>query len=392
MDNFTQVPPLALFGNPNGYLAAAETITGRSEGQVLQILNNRIQFETIAAGAGGGIAISANGGAITSGTALFSNLNGISIGRAGQTITFSHNGLTTARASNDGIGLATAQSNVTWTVNSAGLSLNAIGYAGTGTTFTNVTATLNSNGLQMNAAGYAGTGTSATNASLTLNSNGLAISVAAPGGGGGATLSTFFSPDILFTTVGAPINASASISRFLVPFNVTGTRFDIAASINVATAANNSSAAYLYSCSFVLYTINGNTLNSVSSGSGANTVTWSSNATGSATGVRFISGTINVNLTPGQYYAAIQLSTRATGHAGAATTSLANTFSMMGVGSAVNGAFSIAEMGAATNSTNNWFDNGMYSGTTNLTQVSMSAVSNAGTLGNRAAVGVRIIA
>lgn len=88
----------------------------------------------------------------------FNNANGITFGLNASTITASHNGLTTARASTDGIGLNTAQTNVTWTVNSGGISLNA--------------------------GGYAGTGTSATNASITLNSNGLAISVAAPGGGG----------------------------------------------------------------------------------------------------------------------------------------------------------------------------------------------------------------
>lgn len=92
-------------------------------------------------------------------TVVFSNSNGITFGMSNSSVvTASHNGLTTARASNDGIGLNTAQSNVTWTVNSAGLSLDA--------------------------RNYAGVGTSATNASITLNSNGLAISVAAPGGGG----------------------------------------------------------------------------------------------------------------------------------------------------------------------------------------------------------------
>lgn len=103
--------------------------------------------------------ISAGTQSVSTGTLAFANSNGITFGMSGSSqITASHNGLTTARASNDAIGLNTAQSNVTWTANSAGLSLDA--------------------------RGYAGTGTSATNASVTLNSLGLAISVAAPGGGG----------------------------------------------------------------------------------------------------------------------------------------------------------------------------------------------------------------
>jgi hypothetical protein len=88
------------------------------------------------------------------GNIAFNNGNGITFGMSNSSvITASHNGVTTARASNDGIGLNTAQTNVTWTVNSSGLSLNAAGYAGTGTTFagTNVSAsaTFNSNGLNL---------------------------------------------------------------------------------------------------------------------------------------------------------------------------------------------------------------------------------------------------
>jgi hypothetical protein len=83
----------------------------------------------------------------------FSNANGVSFGLDAGTMTASHNGITTARASNDGIGLNTAQTNVTWTVNSNGLSFNAAGYAGTGFSGTNATATLNSNGLQLSVAG-----------------------------------------------------------------------------------------------------------------------------------------------------------------------------------------------------------------------------------------------
>ena len=108
---------------------------------------------------------------------VLSNSNGMSFGLNGSTITGSHNGLTTARASNDAIGLNTAQTNVTWTVNSSGLSLNA--------------------------AGYAGTGTSATNASVTLNSNGLAISVAAPGGAASQTI---------YATGNTTVNSSGTVA------------------------------------------------------------------------------------------------------------------------------------------------------------------------------------
>lgn len=141
----------------------------------------------------------------------FNNSNGVSFGlETNGIITASHNGLTTARASNDAIGLNTAQTNVTWTVGSAGLSLNAEGYAGTGTSESGALAfTLNSNGLAIDANSVAGVGTSATNASVTLNSNGLAISVADPGGG--LTLSSWQNNNFLVNTTLGTMGQSTSV-------------------------------------------------------------------------------------------------------------------------------------------------------------------------------------
>jgi len=94
--------------------------------------------------AGGGLtAINVSAGTTSNNLSnlVLANLNGISFGLNGSTLTASHNGLTTARASNDAVGLNTAQTNVTWTVNSSGLSLNAGGYAGTGFTSTTTAGT-----------------------------------------------------------------------------------------------------------------------------------------------------------------------------------------------------------------------------------------------------------
>ena len=109
----------------------------------------------------------------------FSNSNGVSFGINGSTMTASHNGLTTARASNDGIGTNTAQSNVTWTVNSAGLSLDARGYAGTGTTF--------------NGANISG--------SMTVNSVGVQLSLSAGAGGGVTPVASASNGSFSFTTL-----------------------------------------------------------------------------------------------------------------------------------------------------------------------------------------------
>ena len=123
------------------------------------------------AGDGGNVIAAGTQTGTSLGTIKFENSNGITFGMSGSTqVTASHNGLTTARASNDAIGLNTAQTNVTWTVNSSGLSLNAAGYAGTGTTFN---------------------GTNAS-ASMTLNSNGLRLDLSAANGGGGVNTGTFY--------------------------------------------------------------------------------------------------------------------------------------------------------------------------------------------------------
>lgn len=187
-------------GNPTLNLTnLSGTTASNSAGFTLSLSAN-------APGAGGGVNIAGGGVTQGTGTVNFSNANGITFGLSNNgTMTASHNGLTTARASNDAIGLNTAltANGVSWTVNSSGLSLNVPAFLttaqpvgaylttarasndaiGLNTAGTNVTWTVNSSGLSFNGAGYAGTGTSATNASITLNSNGLAISVAAPGGG-----------------------------------------------------------------------------------------------------------------------------------------------------------------------------------------------------------------
>lgn len=119
----------------------------------------------------------------------FANSNGITFGLNASTLTASHNGLTTARASNDGIGLNTAQSNVTWTVNSAGLSLDARGYAGTNTTF---------NGVNVSG-------------SMTVNSAGVNLSLsAAAAGGGGTTNQT--GPNIGVSNLGNTAGSTGTVS------------------------------------------------------------------------------------------------------------------------------------------------------------------------------------
>jgi hypothetical protein len=217
----------------------------------------------------------------------------------------------------------------------------------------------------------------------------LTLSLSGPAGG--ATISTYHNHPInILTTVGAPANDSASIQFLPVREALTATRLELSVSVSVASAANNSSAALLYTLSAYLYTKNGATLNSVSSGSGAGTHTWSSNATGSMTGGRYFSAAINVNATAGNYFVGLHLSTRATGHAGPGSTSLGNTLVMLGVGTAMAGAFTFGAFNAVTASSDGWYTVGVNSSTGNLTAVSLSNLTQAGTGFQRANVALRM--
>lgn len=315
--------------------------------------------------------------ATTAGNLRWETGNGITFGLdavGGSVMTASHNALTTAMASNRGsdfIGTNTALTAgpLAWTANSAGLSLNAGSAAGTTT-------------------GFAGANISG---SMTHNTAGLNLSLSVAAPGGAVTESLFWRPNDNVTTVGAPINASMSMIYCPIDRALSASRFDLIASANVATAANNSSAGVLYSITAALYTLNGGTLSSVSSITTANQFTWTSNATGSATGAFFLSAPLSVNAPADKYWVGVQLSTRATGLTGAATTSLANTLTMMGVGSAIAGAFSVREPGANTANSNGWFDGmGMYSGTTNFSTIALSNLTQQGTNAQRANLALRM--
>lgn len=152
----------------------------------------------------------------------------------------------------------------------------------------------------------------------------------------------------------AQANSLVSIQPFIIDDPVSVSFFECFASINVASAANNSSGYVDASLSCVLYTRNASTLNSSLSWSQSFTHSYSSNTTGSATGVRQLSATMSaaaVILMPGEYFLAIHVSTNNTATAGANTTALANTFSMIGAPVGGTAAASYGVFGGNTNAT-----------------------------------------
>ncbi len=369
----------------------------------------------------------------------FADGNGVSFGLNAGAVTGSHNGLTTAALSNHSHGnpqLNLTNLSGTTASNSAGFTLSLSAAAPGGGGSINFSAGTTSNNLASvtfaDAGGVsfginAGTitasapaaaaannthtinGVTAFNASTASFQNGNINFLVAGNLIGGFSTGTpnslvlyaipppqesiFFRPYNLVTTIGAPINASASVVYVPMDVGVSASRFDMLASINVATAANNSSAGFLYSITAVAYTKNGGTLSSVSSATTNNQMTWTSNATGSVTGGFFLSAPLAFNATGAdKFWFGLQLSTRATGLTGAATTSLGNTVSMMGVGSAIIGAFSAREPGAGTANSNGWFYGlGMYSGTSNFSTIGLSNLTQQGTNAARADVALRLV-
>lgn len=291
------ITEVALIDLPAAAIRASKFLAFDNSGQPM-VLGN-----TSGGGGVGGVVLAAGTRSISTGTAIFSNLNGVSWGFNGQTISASINAL----------GLNTAGSNITWTANSSGLSIDARNYAGTVTAVTNATVTLNSaglsisvaapgaatnavglgtaqsnvtwtvntNGISLDARGYAGTGFSGTNISGTHNSLGIQLSVAAPGGGGGITASAYanFVGGISQSNGAFLQNSYSQAVSFNLPYYLSASYLRLAAtfadqSTTIATTGQSMSAsAEAYSTyNAVVYSMgtgaSSRSLISVASGSG----------------------------------------------------------------------------------------------------------------------------
>ena len=212
-------------------------------------------------GAGGGIALSAAGGLISSGTALFSDVNGVSWGRAGQTITGSVAAGATATGNFGAL--------------SAGGGLVSSGTASfvnaNGVTFTN-------NAQSFSASVAMQTFSNVGGQNITFGLSGgtaLTASVAAPGGGGGATMynwpfqyvSTSSGPTMNSGTTGNTGASTQSTASFTIypwqleaPLNFSRLKF--ALSFGVGAAGTGS---WTWNLGLGFYTLTGSTLDLVSS-------------------------------------------------------------------------------------------------------------------------------
>lgn len=223
-------------------------------------------------------------------------------------------------------------------------------------------------------------------------SNGFTLSLSAP-----ATSSLVASGNLTYSSAGSTITASVgnphisrfemnggaissisngsvaqgslSIQQMYVPLNVTASAFAIAGNLTMTTNTSATTASVNYSMNVGIYGLSGSTLSLLSSGSANNGFRWSQSASTTANtsvdGLRIMTAPINVNMTPGQYWVGVALSS--------ATTYTGGTFSLHGDPSintsASNAAFS--PIGGATSNGGAIMFQGVYTAATNAMPASI---------------------
>jgi hypothetical protein len=242
------------------------------------------------------------------------------------------------------------------------------------------------------------TGTVSTGNVVFAGSNGITLSQSTGGAGSNATItvlgmgnmmSSHWGPDgNNLTFVSAPVNASASVNMFQIPYGLSGTRIELP----VYQSVSSSAVANTYGQQWSIYMaiMSNDTANSrlvsLSSGSTQTTYTLASNTAGQTqiigSGVRPISCPVNFSMTPGQYFIAANWVTN-TFSSGTATTALNRTVSVLGnpvqsASFAMVGDYSVAT--AATN--NSFMPAGVFSaastglpGTISYSQMTMTGAS-----------------
>lgn len=204
------------------------------------------------------------------------------------------------------------------------------------------------------------TGTVSTGNLVLVGSRGITLSQSTAGAGSAATVTILGEPEMsVFRNYGqisaagtAQVNSLASIQPFIIQHDLVFSNVMVPASFSVTTTGNNSSAFMDVSFSGVLYSRNVSTLSSIASFSNTMTQTWSSNATGTVTGVIGLTATLAAQtLQEGEYFWCFHISSTNSATGGAATTALGHTISpilAVSIGSAAN---LVKAWGAQTNNT-----------------------------------------
>lgn len=301
---------------------------------------------------GGGAAVNFSGGTTSNNlqSVVFSNSNGVSFGLNGSTMTGSHNGITSQTNQTVGLyGLGNTTQNSSTTLDARTMSFNGLGGATVGY----------SNGsIQMSAPAASSL---VASGNITFSSAGSTITASV----GNPYISRFEMKGGAVSSIsnGSVAQGSLSLQQMYVPLNVTATAFAIAGNLTMATNTSATTASVNYSMNVGIYGLSGSTLSLLSSGSANNGFQWSQSASTTANtsinGLRIMTAPINANITPGQYWVGVALSS--------ATTYTGGTFSLHGDPSintsASNAAFS--PIGGATGNNGAIMYQGIFTAATN---------------------------
>lgn len=271
-----------------GYAGTATTFAGTNVSGSMTFNSNGLNL-ALSAGAGGGVtpAISGSNGSFSFSTLSFGNLNGLSF--------YTSNGSIVGSYTDAGAG--------------AGISAVVMSAGTTNSALSNFSFE-NSNGVSFGLNGSTITG------SVPLN----------------ATLSYM---DLVPFGIGplANINVNSHVSIRYMPIlqDVSFTRLDSPVNISLASTTTANTANIVITSGAVIYTRNGSTLNPIVGALGSTTYTWASNTANysSVIGGRYASFPIATQLTPGDYWVGIRISTTNNSSIGTAITVLANSFSMI---------------------------------------------------------------
>ncbi len=146
---------------------------------------------------------------------------------------------------------------------------------------------------------------------VTLSQNGNTISINAAG----APLLRWEYPQQVFTSLNSVVsNGALSVQHMYVPFNVQGSAMKIGGSVQASVSSNGSQRTAGMSLWMGIYTLNGSTLQTVSTASANNSfaynaATASSSQNSSVTGMREFTVPMNISMPRGEYWVAAVMST-----------------------------------------------------------------------------------
>lgn len=334
---------------------------------------------SLSAAAAGGVnpAASASNGSFNFTTLNFSNANNVTFGTSAGGIITASVAAPGAAAENNWVNLLGAN-----TAGNTTASGSTMGYSGINLTLSGT------NGSVVNISAPA-TSSLVGTSGISISTNGSTISVIGP-----AITQRWQWPPGNLTAVAALGNGSFSINRIQPQAQVSATRLDAPFLVSLASSATANTWGLAVTVFGAVYTKNGNTLSSLSSGSTSWSTSLASNSAGGtqiiAHAIRPLSIPMNVNMSAGEYYVGFGVSTN-TSSAGTATTALGNTWSIMGGPIYSSAVGQVGDFTATTNtSTGLMGGQGIYSAAISTVPptVSLSAINQTGSYYARANVGL----